>query len=259
MKKLLYISLSILLLISCSDPEKSGVPKFTVYLEDAPADYKAVNMKLDALEIFNGTDWVALNHARSVFNILEYTAGSALKLTEHNIPNGVYSKIRFVFDPNNCKLTTFDNTTYPLLLSETDRIVELPISVEYNDDIQYVMCDMDVAKSINEQDLTFKPQISVIDLQTAGAISGIIATDKGSAIAEQYLVKVTSNTGEVKYSYTNPKNGNLFVRLYEGEYTVEIIANPSNKYLGKTIKSVTVRKAEATMLGVILMSADIDG
>lgn len=255
MRKLFYIFISMLLLVSCNNQEGDPTPILRVYIEDSPADYKSVAIVIANLEIFDGTKWIELFHSSSPIQILNYTGGVSLELANQVIDHGQYSKLRFTFATNGNTLTTTGGELIDLTTDDASRVVELPISLEVGSGIHTLMCDMDVAASVDPAEKVFAPVVSVIDLATAGAVSGITATADGKAIAQRMFVEVVSKDGSVhKSAYTNPSTGALFVRLYEGDYSITITPNEESIYEGRVIEDVTVAKSEATMLGVVTMT-----
>lgn len=251
MQKLLYIAIFFFTLSSCSDNLLDGPPSLVVYIEDSPADFQAVNINLKSVEIFGQDQWTKLTSYRGVISIMNYTGGSALEIVNQPITPGSYTKLRLNFEEQGNTLA-INGQVRPLTIANQN--IELPIALEFAQGPQYITCDMDVAASIDTVTNSIAPVITVIDLATAGAISGVIATKDGTKIAETMLVKVASSTGFQRSTFTNKTTGSLFMRLSQGEYTVYIEPSSTSKYKKDTLNNIMVNAAQATMLNIIEMT-----
>lgn len=258
MKKLFFILALTLGLYSCSDVEQSTPARLTVMLEDSPADFEKVNVKIVKLSIFNGTQWYELKTGGFAINVLQYTGGETYTLVSENIPQGEYSQIKFVFAHEDNSVT-ISKTLHVLGITEADREVTLPIKLNFGSENEYLLCDIDAAASVNETNWMLTPKLKMIDIHNAGAISGVISTAEGKGINQTILVNVTSDQGTVTSTYTNGQNGRLFLRIDEGRYTVSIIPSAtSGIYKELEIKDVVVKKGEATKLGAIVLQKILD-
>lgn len=253
MRKLLYTTFLLLSLIACGDSLQDGPPKIEVFIEDSPADLQSVTINIAGVEILGTAGWSKLPSYSGTIPILDYTGGASFKLVSSPLDMGEYTKIRFIFDEVGNSYILGDRIQ-TLEIAPENRTVELPITMDAQKGFQYVMCDMDVAASVDTITNTLTPKLYWMDLATAGAISGVIASAEGIKIAEMVYVECTSSTGVVKGTFTNKSNGSLFIRLYAGDYTVKIIPGILSKYAPVTIENVVVKEGEATLLNAIQLT-----
>ncbi|CDN33104.1 putative lipoprotein [Mucinivorans hirudinis] len=252
MKRLFTLVALSFFLANCTDSTQEGTPVLQILLEDSPADYQDVKIKIENVAIFSGDGWHELNNYKSVISILNYTAGKSLLIVNESVPKGDYSKIRFTFAREGA--LTYQNRPVTLKMTETNAVIELPISLRFAEQNEYLYFDFDVAASIDIDNEEIKPQISFIDISSAGAISGAITNSKGIGIDQQMLVKCVAKEGSaVKFTYTDKASGVFFIRLMEGEYDLTIYPDSKSQYKYKSIDNVTVNKFAATKLIGIVM------
>lgn len=255
MKKLLYIFAIVSLFTACSDDIPDGPPQLELYIEDSPAaEIQSVNVVIEDIELFGADKWSKLNYNKRTIPIMEYTGGKSLKLVTQPLTEGSYSKIRFTFAAEGNNLTTTGKRG-ELTIAAENRIVELPLTLETTQGMVYIMCDMDVAASVDTTTMSLNPKLSIIDLNTAGAISGVIATTEGVKIAEAMLVECISERQKIKSSYTNASSGEFFVRLDADTYTVIITPNKTSRFKPDTLRNIVVEQAKATMVGAVQLTA----
>lgn len=244
----LFISL-LLLTFSCTDQDPPGGPFIEIYIEDSPAEFTSAVISLGSVELYDGTNWVTMNFAPSSVDIMQYSGGKSYKMVDQSIKPGSYSKLRITFKADGNKV--FKGTESKLLTIDPAALaVELPVNLQIVEGRYFVMCDMDVEKSIDFDKATLKPSIAVIDLETAGALTGWISQKGSTAVAETILVRAESLDGSLRSSYTN-SNGTFFVRLYEGEYSLYIMTKEKSTYVSDTILNVFVEKGQRTDIGQI--------
>lgn len=254
MRKLLYLFALIAISTACTDKTQGGPAQLELFIEDSPANFQAVNVVIEGIELFGGEKWNKLNYNTQTIPIMNYTGGSSLRLVNQPLDEGKYSKVRFTFATNGNRLT-MGGKTKSLAITDAQRVVELPLNIEATSGMVYIMCDMDVAASIDTVKMELNPQLSIMDLNTAGAISGVIATAAGVKIAEQMWVECIDQEARTKSSFTNQTSGKLFVRLNKGDYTVIITPKATSTYLPDTLRNIKVEEAKATMLGAIQLKS----
>lgn len=110
MKKLLALFIiSTCLFTACSDDDdnNTGTATIRVNLTDAPGDYEAVLIDLQGLRVNVSTDttdgvWHDLTlDTLGQIDLLMFTNGNSIQLTEDEIPEGYLSQMRMILGDNN--------------------------------------------------------------------------------------------------------------------------------------------------------------
>ena len=245
-------------LTGCKKSPVSPDAQITVYLEDAPADYRSITVEIASVQIFNSSQWIDVPLLQKSISLLNLTGGVSVKLAEGFFPPGDYSMLRINFsqEDNRIRLLVGEQEEeFTLGIAIENLTREFPIELSVGDGSQsFLMLDMDAALSIVMQAegvYLLVPKVSLMDLSVSGAISGAIATDAGTAIAERMLVTTTSTEGVVKHSYTNPSSGNFFVRLPSGTYSLRITPQFESTYQEVFIEQLVVGEGEPILLGAV--------
>ncbi|MEG2319054.1 MAG: DUF4382 domain-containing protein [Mucinivorans sp.] len=250
-KKYILALLVFISLVGCSAKNYQGEPMFVLYVEDSPANYDAVDIVVDSVELLSGQKWIKLKSMATNIPLLTLTGGEHLRLAQGEIPAGSYQKMRLYFAQQGATLAT-NKKTYPLTLLPEWRVVELPFAFEVTINEQVVtMCDIDVAASIGGNEIVgynFNPRCTIVNLASCGALSGVIADKDSKNIAERMWLRAIAKDGTIKSSYTNNKTGKIFMRLAGGDYKFIITPSGTSKYAPDTIM-VTVLSDEATAIG----------
>lgn len=259
--RLIAIISLIFSLVSCDELEYKGEPQFSLYIQDAPAtEFQGFHTKIEALELFNGTDWVNVKCNSNLFNVMAYNGSKMFKVCQQNIPAGNYSQFRIRFtDVSNSLI--IESRTYPVSIDPKDVTQLFSYDFQANQNTQTVaVCDIDVAQSIvesGEEQYQFVPKVTFIDLNTYGVVKGTVVDMKNAMLKQYILLQAVREDGYTVTNYTT--QGDLFVRLPAGNYTV-FLTPPTSMigYFPKVIKNVVVTPREATALGLVVIEQDID-
>ena len=174
MKNLLMLFIiASLLFVGCSDDDSdnNGTGTIRVGLTDAPGDYEAVLIDLQGLRINLSTDttegvWQELSlDTMGQIDLLMFTDGNSIQLTEEEIPAGYLSQMRMILGDNN--EIVVDGDTLDL---QTPSAQQSGLKFNVKADIVEgntfsMLIDFDAEKSIVEKgngDYLLKPVISVI-------------------------------------------------------------------------------------------------
>lgn len=252
------VSAIFLLLTGCTESPRSTDAYFAVYLEDAPADFRSITVNITSVELLGPAGWEALPLQQTAVSLLTLTGGVSLKLAEGFIAPGDYTRLRITFRQTGNQLIQRiegADQTFTLTLEEADAARELALDVKAGGGSRnFLIVDMDATRSIvgdGQENYALVPYLTLIDLSHWGAISGAIATSTGTAIAERMHIEVTSDGGNVTYSFTNPASGRFFVRVVPGTYTMRIIPAAESGYLEHIVDNLVVRERQAVMLGPV--------
>ena len=251
------LSLTASMLTSCMEGNYRGDAMFVLYVEDSPAtDVESLLIEIDKVEIStDGTNWVNINIERKSFDIIQYVGGLNLNVARQTVPNGSYKKMRITF-LDNITLSTFElppSTT----LDANKAVQEFDINFNAQKDMQHIeMIDIDVPQSLiktDENNYIFAPNLTLIDINQ-GVVKAILVT-KGSsdhALDTRMLVSATRSDGYNRQTYTTKMGGNLFIRLKEGVYTIDILPMSNDKENQPTkIENVEVTYKTITNLEAI--------
>ncbi len=159
---------------ACSDDDNNtaGTGTLKVDLTDAPADYEAVLVDVQGLRInVNDADtsegnWIDLElDTIGQIDLLMFTDGNTVQLSEDEIPAGYLSQIRLILGDNNQIVVSGDT-----LDMDTPSAQQSGLKVNVHDSIAdgetfSMMLDFDAEKSVVEKgngNYSLKPVLSVI-------------------------------------------------------------------------------------------------
>lgn len=257
MKSLLKLSILTLLIVgftACNNDDNSsymeGNAKLALRLTDAPGDYEAVFIDVEAVEIkYNGNqDDLILAIESGIYDLLELTAGVNVLLYDDEVPAGRISQIRLILGDDNTIVV--DGQTLPLATPSAQQSgLKINVKQDLEPGILYeFILDFDVDKSIVAQGnggYSLKPVIRAITTAESGAISGNILPDNILT-----LVTAINNDYEVS-SYTNSEGEFLLSGVPDGVYTVTIQPDITLEISPIVLNNIVVIKGEVTALGEI--------
>lgn len=256
MKRIILILLLPLLCFSCQDKQGSMLAEVVVYIEDSPADFQTLMIAIDRVEISNGTSWITLKSDTRPISMLDLTGGASLRLAKELLIKDNYNKMRFTFSDSR-NVLTINNTEHTLSAKPDDLSLEFNIRWNASEEqTKVLMFDFDSALSVDTVTMSLTPRMTQVDIDTWGAVSGVISTRDNKAIAERMFLQVSSTVEPKTILYrgmTNPSNGNLFLRLPAGLYNVYIEPSAISVYKKDTLRDISVLSAEATILGAVVM------
>jgi len=250
MKKILYVisfSLLVFLIPACNKDENQKA-HLSVRMTDAPANYEAVNVDVQGVEVTgNGGSTVLLNTNAGVYNLLNFSNGLDTLIASGDLDAGAISQIRLILGANNTVMV--DNVVYHLSApSATESGLKLQIHQTFAAGVSYyVLLDFDATQSIVSKgngEYQLKPVIRTIDAATSGSIKGRISPiSLGTSI--------TAKSNENLYSTVVNANGEFLIAgLPAGTYNV--IVTPNLPLLPVTILGTTVIQGVSTDLGIIV-------
>jgi hypothetical protein len=138
--------------------KKSTSSNLEVKLTDNPANYTAVNVDIQSVEVKFDEDslkFVTLATNAAVYNLLSLQNGVTTVLATGNYPNNTIKEIRFVLGANN---TVVDSgIVHPLTIpSGSESGLKIKVSKKLNATLQTVVIDFDAALSIKEESDGYK-------------------------------------------------------------------------------------------------------
>ncbi|MBC9930693.1 DUF4382 domain-containing protein [Chitinophaga qingshengii] len=171
-----------LLFTACNknDSNNSGTAKMTVMLTDAPANYDAVNVDIQDVQV-NATSsdngWQSIHLLRpGVYNLLNFRNGIDTVLASQDLPAGDISQIRLILGSNNT--VVIKGTSYPLATPSAQQSgLKLNVHASLTAGIEYrLWLDFDANRSVvttGNNNYILKPVIRTYTQATSGSIKGI--------------------------------------------------------------------------------------
>lgn len=165
---------------SCSkDNDTDATANMRMHLTDGPADYDAIYLDVQAVEInMSGSTWITLHPMRpGIYDILRFSNGEDTILTNDIIPTGRINQIRLVLGSNNSIVV--DGVTHPLTVpSGQTSGVKVNFDMTFQSGNTYdVWLDFDAATSIvatGSGKYQLKPVIRAFAAAQTGIIKGYL-------------------------------------------------------------------------------------
>lgn len=257
-----FLALSVICLffVGCNNSDSSQTSAITVKLVDAPGDYAAVNIDVRDILIKDDTNpddqgWISIGNTPSggrIYNLLNYTGGVSLTLSDTLIPSAYLGQLRLVLGDQNT-IVLKDGTTLPLKTPSAQQSgLKLKVNQTLLGGVSYdFLMDFDadhsVVKAGNSGIYNLHPVIRVTTAATSGVIKGNITN---IATAKQVLVSVVVGTETVS-TYANSEGIFQLNGIPAGVYTVTLKPDPTSGLLVKTVTGVIVINGEATNMGSV--------
>jgi len=253
LKKIMYVTLVGLLIVqltSCDeDTTNDKQAQLTVRMTDAPANYDAVRIDVQGVEVTgNGGSVVMLNTTAKVYNLLELSNGVNALIATGDLNAGTVSQIRLILGTNNT--VTVGGVVYPLSTPSAEQSgLKLQVNKTFEAGVEYsILLDFDASQSIvlkGNNEYQLKPVIRTIDTAISGSIKGSVSPLTGNV-----LVSATSNG--VTYTTVTAANGSFLIAgLPLGAYDITI--TPVLPLLPITITGKTVVVGASTDLGITIL------
>lgn len=256
----ILILASALLVGACKKGETPSAGDFKVRMTDAPGDYEALMVEVEAVEVYSeNAGWIMLNNESQLISVLDLTNGAETQLAfKQNVEVGTYSKLRLKFGDEN-KLTVKSTIELGGVLDVT--LLELDLGLEGPNEIEIaineqvsasggadILIDFDVARSIVKQgeEYVLKPLITEIKNEKTG-LKGEVSGAAGAAL-------ILTNGSDSTSAYTNVQGEFLFRGIQPGTYS--LTAYPEQKdgeprMAEKRIEGVLVKEGRIESAGTI--------
>lgn len=232
-KTLFLLVFTGLALASCSDDDDSagaeGNARISVRMVDAPGDYDAVNIDVEAVRVQTGVEedenegWVTLDTEAGIYNLLELTGGVSQLLADEEIAPGYAGQIRLVLGNDNTIVVNGEE--FPLATPSAQQSgLKLNINEELEPGEEYLyILDFDVDESIVTQGnggYTLKPVIRLSVEDDAGKIVGKVHPSEFRS-----LVTATNASNRIS-AYTNASGEFALYGVPEGTYQIKVEPDP---------------------------------
>lgn len=268
-QKLLGNSLVLLLVASvifsgCNTSADTGSGTLEVLLHDAPANYDAVNVFIESVEVNNAstdTGWVEINSPQESFDLLALTNGAMAPLGSAQLEAGTYQQIRLILSRNGHSVVV-DGVEHDLFVPSGEQTgIKLNVNAEIEPDITYtLLLDFDAARSVveggNEQsgiEYLLKPVIRA----TSEAITGNIAGVVEPVDAEPFVYAIDNSGAEpdtLSSTKASDTDGSFTLVGLEARTYMVSFAPTNENYQPKDTTGVDVTVGETNELGTVTLS-----
>lgn len=244
---LLLLSLVPFVFTHCNND--GGTAKIQVSLIDAPADYDAVLIDIEDVQINVSSDtnaengWQSLEDAQpGVYDLLLLTNGEEAFLGEIELAEGQLGQVRLILGDENL-LKMGDDEIALTVPSGSQSGLKLNVNADIQAGITYkLVIDFDAAKSVvkagNSDGYNLKPVVRAQMEATTGAISGTITPASTAAVVYAII-------NEDSISSYPDENGEFLIRaLEEGTYTVSAVPDDLELLTVVTVENIEVLVGE---------------
>jgi hypothetical protein len=241
--------LSVLAFFPACNKDNNDKAHLSVRMTDAPADYNAVMIDIQGVEVTGNDGSIILLHTNTgIYNLLAFSNGVDTLIASADLNAGTISQIRLILGSDNT--VKVGNVVYHLSTpSASQSGLKLQVHQTFAAGVSYdVLLDFDANQSIVSQgngEYQLKPVIRTIDAAISGSIQGHI-----SPVSEGAVVTATSN-GNTYTTVTNANGEFLMAGLSAGTYIV--VVTPDLPLLPFTITGTVVSIGETTSLGSIVL------
>ncbi len=258
LKKSILLGLSLVSLFTftaCNDdmePAQEGDAQLRFNLTDAPANYNAVYIDLQGVEVKVGdtasSGWLSLNVQSGIYNLLDFQNGLDTLIGSGSVPAGRLGQIRLLLGPNNSVVTDTDSTSL-FVPSGQQSGLKLLVNYELEAGLVYEFSlDFDAHRSIVQRgngSYSLKPVIRVFTTNTTGSINGFLSPD-----SVYTGILAFNNNGDSASTVADTSSGYfLLAGLPAGNYTVEF--SPQAPYNFSDTTNIPVNVGQITDLDTI--------
>lgn len=247
MYALFFVSL-VMLIPACNKDDNNDKAHLTVRMTDAPANYDAVMVDIQGVEIIGaGGSTVMLNTNKGIYNLFDFMNGADTLIATGDLNVGTISQIRLILGTNNS--VKVKNVVYHLSTPSAQQSgLKLQIHQAFEAGITYnILLDFDASQSIvleGNGEYQLKPVLRTIDAAISGSIKGRI-----SPLSLGTVVTATSNS--IVYSTIVSANGDFLIAgLPAGTYTITV--TPALPLQPLTITGKAVVIGVSTDVGIIV-------
>lgn len=258
-----------LIFVGCdvNDNDNSGQARMTVQLTDAPAEYDAVYIDIQSVQVNpedptdgNGENgegdegWITINDEPMRVNLLELRNGDTIQIGDEALETGTYNQIRLVLGPEN--EVVIDGQSYALTTPSSQQSgLKLNIGAELNEgEIYNLLIDFDAGRSIVQTGngkYILKPVLRAVQLEETGSISGMVEP-------ADVQTSVMAIAGDDTLSTLTGEDGN-FAILGVTANTYDVHFSPvsdTSSYSDTTVVDVSVDIDEEVDMGTIILTKE---
>ncbi len=250
-KRLMYATFfasMVVLIPACNKDDNDEKAHLSIRMTDAPANYDAVFIDVQGVEIIGNSDKVyTLNTNAGIYNLLDYSNGLDTLIATGDLEAGKISQIRLILGTNNTVVV--DGLVHPLSTPSAQQSgLKLKVNETFEAGVSYsILLDFDANQSIvatGNGEYQLKPVIRTINTALSGSI-------RGSVTPVGLLAVVTATSAGTAYSSVTNANGEFLISgLPAGVYSVTV--SPNLPILPVTLTGKIVTVGTSTNIGVVV-------
>jgi hypothetical protein len=255
---LLFLALSGLsLMLGCGDDTNSpATGTLKINLIDAPADYDAVIVQIDSVEVHvadadsNG-GWHVVRSQPGLYDLLTLRHGLSALLVDQQLPAGNYTQIRLKLGPDNSVVVggVSHDLTVPSGLHSGLKLNH-PFTIE-GGEICEITLDFDAARSVHmtgNDRYMLRPVIGTMSNVVSGSLRGVALPVDARA-----WIEAVSGTDTLS-AWADTLDGSFaFPTIGEGSWQVTIEPT-AGAYQDSVLVGVSVVAQQETDLGTIVLA-----
>jgi hypothetical protein len=237
---------------SCSSKSNGDKATLAVRMTDAPADYDAVLIDLQDVQINVTGDgdngWQSLAGVnKGIYNLLDLVNGKDTLLIKADIPTGRLHQIRLVLGNNNA--VVINGVTIPLSTPSAQQSgLKLNVQQDVTSGILYTMVlDFDAARSIvstGSGKYNLKPVIRTVLNAVGGSIKG--AVTPGTVLTSVFAIQGADTLS----TFTDINGGYLIRGVPAGTYTVQYLPTDTT-YKSQVKTGIAVTTGNVTVVDTV--------
>jgi len=258
MKYTILISIFIMSLLfatACTENVKQ-IATIQISLVDAPADYEAVYIDIEDVQInTSGEDtgedgWQSLESAnQGVYDLLKLTNGEEAFLGEIDLPEGQLGQIRLILGDSNILVVSGESKMLTIP-SASKSGLKINVGAQIEGGITYkLILDFDAAKSVvaagGSGRFNLKPVIRARMEAQSGAISGVVSPAESGSVVYALIA------GDSLATYPDESGQFLIRALPAGTY--EVLAVASELQVSAS-QNATVLEGQVVRLDTIFLN-----
>jgi hypothetical protein len=241
----------LMFLAGCSKSENSGNAELKVMLTDAPADYDAVLIDVQDVQIHVSDNdavgsWQSLDVNKGVYNLLDFRNGMDTLLASIVLPAGKISQMRLVLGPNN-QLVTGGETHNLDTPSAQQSGLKFNIQATLTGGVAYKLwIDFDAARSIVHKGnggYLLKPVLRTFTEALTGAISGNVSP----AEAMPYIMALSGT--DTLGAYASDNGSFRIDGVPAGTWNVKF--EPKDPFADTTVTGINVENGIVTRMDTL--------
>lgn len=250
-KRLMYAAFfasMVMLIPACNKDDNDEKAHLSIRMTDAPANYDAVMIDVQGVEIIGNSDKVyTLNTNTGIYNLLDYSNGLDTLIATGDLEAGKISQIRLILGTNNTVVV--DGLVHPLSTPSAQQSgLKLKVNETFEAGVSYsILLDFDANQSIvatGNGEYQLKPVIRTINSALSGSI-------RGSVTPIGLLAVVTATSAGTAYSSVTNANGEFLISgLPAGVYSVTV--SPNLPILPVTLTGKIVTVGTSTNIGIVV-------
>ena len=219
MKFAICLAVTLMLFVGCSDkPSGPLTGAFELYIQDDVADYDSVIVTIDTVAIIPQSSisgWNTIYTNPTILDLTTLRNGQRQLIIQRDLPAGFIGGVKLIFGTSRLVI---DGTSHDLHFDPAlgDSGVAYNDILITKDRTARALVDIDVANSISfdfgDSIFYFRPSLSLIDLDSAGAIYGSISPQ-----ADIYLLSADTT---FSFSVSNPGGNYGFFGLPQAIFDI---------------------------------------